>query len=235
MKDELTPTEDLQFTEALKQFLLSNKRNDEGIQIFVQSITIDYVIGKQNISNSIVYIHDKVDKDCTLMLSESVKHRLEEVEGATVRVSVQGTVVHSTQLQNEFSFGEFISYPLQTNFESFVLDLKELGLLGNSRISTLDINGASTSDTTSQYTPYLWLLLAITIALVVGTICMIIISRRRRRNYSKKTLNRWKDHMKSVDLEKGPFHINIDTSASVGSSNISSLELNSFESLKHHI
>ncbi|GFH60731.1 hypothetical protein CTEN210_17207 [Chaetoceros tenuissimus] len=104
LKDELTPTEDLQFTEALKQFLLSNKRNDEGIQIFVQSITIDYVIGKQNISNSIVYIHDKVDKDCTLMLSESVKHRLEEVEGATVRVSVQGTVVHSTQLQNEFSF-----------------------------------------------------------------------------------------------------------------------------------
>lgn len=163
------------------------------------------------------------------MLSEIVKHRLEEVEGATVRVSLQGTVVHNTQLQTEFSFGEYISYPLQSNFESFVLNLKELGLIGKTKSSTLDSDGASTSDSTSQYTPCIWLLLAITISLLLGTICMIIISRRRRRKYSEKTLKRWKDYAKSANLDKDPFHINIDTSASVGSSNISSLELNSFE------
>lgn len=163
------------------------------------------------------------------MLSEIVKHRLEEVEGATVRVSLQGTVVHNTQLQTEFSFGEYISYPLKSNFESFVLNLKELGLIGKTKSSTLDSDGASTSDSTSQYTPCIWLLLAITISLLLGTICMIIISRRRRRKYSEKTWKRWKDYAKSANLDKDPFHINIDTSASVGSSNISSLELNSFE------
>lgn len=116
-------------------------------------------------------------------------------------------------------------------------ELKELGLIGKTKSSTLDSDGASMSDSTSQYTPYIWLLLAITISLFLGTICMIIISRRRRRRrkYSEKTLKRWKDYAKSANLDKDPFHINIDTSASVGSSNISSLELNSFESFKNHI
>ena len=67
-----------------------------------------------------IVLYDEVDKDRKLMLSEFVKHRLEEVEGATVRVSLQGTVVHNTQLQTEFSFCEYISYPLKSNFESFV-------------------------------------------------------------------------------------------------------------------